>query len=155
MDSSSYLSDSEKDDYDAQFFNLHKTFARPITIWKSAQQIVITTNPANNYLFESAPFNDTTNIIQVSGVFQARILYNKNEELKNFTTTNRNEASDQINILRQAGDVRIRVDVTGANYLFDAKRVTFDGEIFNVTTSQRPHGLFNPNFYDFFLTKLN
>jgi hypothetical protein len=62
---------------------------------------------------------------------------------------------DQVNLRKEEGQVRIKLDPTGASYLFDAKRVTFDGEVFTIGTSKRPHGLFTPHFYDFWLQKEN
>lgn len=153
---SSFLSDSQKDSLGNQFFKLHDTFARPITIWKNAQQTVISSNPSNNYLFEKAPFNDTTQKVLVSGTFMARILYDKYELLTQFNGTSASAGSaNQVNLKRENGGVRIQVDITGANYLFDAQTVTFDGEIFDISSTERPHGLFPPKFYSFYLNKLN
>lgn len=155
--SESYLTPAEKDSLGIEFFNLHDTFARPITIWKTAQQVVLASNPSNNYLFESAPFNDVTQIIQVSGVFQARIQYAKKMITIPFTTPNTKGKGgmDQVFIQKDEGDVRIKVDATGMAYLMDAKRVTFDGDIFDIAIAKRPHGLFTPKFYDFVLTRIN
>lgn len=155
MNPGSFLTDSQEDALGNVFFKLHATFARPIVIWKTAKHTVVLSNPANSYIFDQAPFNDTTQTVQVSGTFQARILYGKKQDLDQFSTVRTDKASDQINIRNEEGSVRIQVDATGAAYLFDAKQVTFDGEIFDIDTTQRPHGLFAPKFYTFYLTKLN
>ena len=96
--------------------------------------------------------------VAVSGTFNARILYSKKEDYAMFEPFGiRKLGGDQVPIQREAGDVRIKLDPTGASYLFDAKRVTFDNEVFTIRTSKRPHGLFAnpPRFYDFYLQKEN
>lgn len=154
--SSSYLTTAQKDNLSNQFFNLHQTFGRSITIWRTAEQIVLSSNPSNNYLFESAPFNDVTQPILVSGTFLARIRYPKDERLVLFTTNPTKDGTDQLVTQREDGVVRITVDATGSAYLFDAKRITFDNEIFDIESSKRPHSLVStPNFFDYILKKLN
>ena len=147
----SYLSDAQKTALNDQFNNLHATFARPITIWKTAQQIIISTNPDNNTIFGGAPDNNEVLVVQQSGVFMARVLYGKRQEPSTFNSTN----SAQNNLWLQEGEVRIRLDPTGAAFLEGAKNVTLDGFVCEVVPNKRPHGLFNPNFYDFFVKKEN
>ena len=151
----SYLSTTQKDILGNEFFNIHQTFGRPITIWRTAEQIVLVSNPSNNYLFESAPFNDTTQPILVSGTFLARIKYPTKTPAVLFNASTAAQNADQTNLQHEDNDVRITVDATGSAYLFDAKKVTFDDEIFSINSSDRPHGLFAPKFYDYVLRKLN
>jgi hypothetical protein len=142
--------------YEDQFNKIHDTFARPIYIFRENNSIVINSNPGNNNFFQNAPFNDTVITTAVSGMFNARILYSKREDLEMFEPFGiRKLGGDQVNIQKEAGAVRIKLDPTGASYLFDAKRVTFDGEVFTIRASKRPHGLFTPKFFDFYLQKEN
>lgn len=147
----SYLTDSAKTQAGDEFNNLHATFARPITIFKTAQQVVISTNPAHNFLFQDAPMNDIVQNVIQSGVFPARILYGKREDLTQFAGAN----NQQPVIRLKEGEARIKLDPTGAAFLQGVDRVTFDNTIFDLTTSQRPHGLFDPNFYTFYLKKIS
>lgn len=138
-----------------EFFRLHATYARDIVIFQTATQIVIFTNPENNTLFDDAPFNSETTTIINSGIFKARILYGKKEPLIPFNSTQRDNSSSQNMILLEDGEVRLRVDATGAALINASERVTFDGTIFNVQTSARPHSLVGPpNFFDFYLKKI-
>lgn len=152
----SFISNQLKNTLSNYFYDLQDTFGRPITIYKTAQETVAITNPDNNYLFASAPFNSTVNTVIQSGVFPARILYGKKEELSQF-----NAGPNMQNQVRlQEGEVRIKLDPTGAAFLAGCERVTFDGTMFKVSTSDRPHGLFipsgsTPKFYTYYLTKLN
>jgi hypothetical protein len=65
------------------------------------------------------------------------------------------EAADQVLLKKEEGLVRIKVDATGAAFLFGTTRVEMDDDIFDMRTSKRPHGLFKPDFYTFFLKKVN
>jgi hypothetical protein len=151
----SYLTDAQKTTLNDEFNNLHATFARPITIWKTAEQVIISTDSSNNYMFAGAPGNSETLVIQQSGVFPARILYGKKQTLEMFNSAQWRNSADQNNIWMQEGEARIRLDPTGAAFLAGAKSVTMDGDIFKIVTSKRPHGLFTPNFFDFFVKKEN
>lgn len=152
----SYLSDAVKTQLSDEFNNLHATFGRPITIWKTAEQTIVSTDPDNNYMFGGAPGNSETTIVQQSGVFLARILYGKKQNLSLFNSSARNGGSDQNNIFMQEGEMRIKLDPTGAAFLAGAKSVTVDGDIFEITSSKRPHSLVGaPNFFDFYLKKEN
>lgn len=151
----SYLSDSEKNEMGDEFYNLHATFGRPIVMYKMAKQVVINTNPGHNFLFENAPTNDTIQDVIQSGVFLARILYGKKQNLDPFSTPTIGGGSDQSNIRLDEGDIRIKLDPTGASYIQDAERIIIDGNICQVNTSPRPHGLFDPKFQTFVLKRLN
>lgn len=151
----SYLTQAQKTSYNNEFNNLHATFGRPISIYQKAQEVVVVSNPANNFFFNGAPTNDIEDSIVQSGVFLARIKYGSRENLTPFNTNQQNNASDQINIRLQEGEVRIKLDPTGAAFIAGADRIVFDGTIFENVTSKRPHGLFDPNFETFYLKKLN
>lgn len=147
----SLLTDQEKTDLSNQMWIVHDTFSRSIIIYQTAYETVVSTNPNANILFDNAPFNGTQQRIIQSGMFQARILYGKKEDLNAF----RAGPSDQPMILLEDGDVRLRVDATGAALLASSERVTFDNAIFNIQTSPRPHSLIsNPNFFDFYLKRI-
>lgn len=148
----SLLTDQEKLDISNQMWIVHDTFSRPIIIYQTAYTTVISTNPNTNILFENAPFNGVQQRIIQSGMFQARILYGKKENLDAFGGGG---ANGQPMILLEDGEVRLRVDATGAALLASSERVTFDNAIFNVQTSPRPHSVVStPDFFDFYLKKV-
>jgi hypothetical protein len=151
----SFISDADKLSMGNEFYNVHATFGRPIVIFKTAEETVVSTNPEHNFLFNNSPTNDITVPIVQSGVFLARILYGKKEALNSFSTPTNQGASEQIGIQLKEGEVRIKLDPTGAAFLEGCERVTFDGTIFRVTTNKRPHGLFKVDFETFYLKALN
>lgn len=150
---SSYLTNSEKVSLNAEFYNLHETFARPIVVYQTATEVVVYTNPDNNILFDNAPFNSQTATIVNSGIINARILYGKKQPLDQLSVPR--GPSTQNMILLEEGEVRLRVDATGAALLSSSERAVFDGTIFNIVANQRPHSLVGPpNFFDFYFKKL-
>lgn len=151
---SSYLTPAHKDVLNNEFNNIHATFGRPITIYKTAQETVLVTNPDNNYLFQNAPNNSLTSTVIQSGIYLARIKYGTKEMMNSFNTSQRNNASEQNMIRLSEGEARIKLDPTGAAFLVDCERVQFDGTIFDVKSDPRPHGLFDSNFKTFFLKRV-
>lgn len=152
----SYVPESVQEWSRNQFNNLHATYARPITIYRTAVETVVLTNPKNNYLYQEAPDNSVVNTVVQSGVVDARILYGRKETLNQFSSVARNNSADQNQIRLEEGEVRLKLDPTGRALLQGCERVQFDGIIFDVSTSQRPHSIFGePNFFDFYLKKLN
>ncbi len=147
----SLLTDAEKIDLSNQMWIVHDTYARPIAIYQTAYQTVISTNPSTNILFDNAPFNSPTETVIQSGIFQARILYGKKQDVSYLSS----HQTEQNMILLEDGEVRLRVDATGAAFLSSCERATFDDTIFTVESSQRPHSLVGaPNFFDFYLKRV-
>jgi len=149
----SYLTPAQKDFYGNQFYNLAATFGRPLTIYRTAQENVLVENPDNNYLYAEAPFNTETTKVVMSGVFTGRILYGKRETLVPFANAGGGGAA-QNNIRLSEGEARLKLDPTGAAFIEGCDRVKFDNTIFDVITTPRPHGLFDPKFKTFYLKKV-
>lgn len=152
---SSLIPNSDKVGLADVFNSLHDTFARPVTMFKSSQEVVIQSSPQNNIFFPDAPTNDVVQNVIVSGMFNARIQYAPKEDLKFLSALMGAGGSDQITLKTLEGIVRVKLDPTGAAYLQDAQKVRFDNNIYEVFTDSRPHGLFTPNFYTFFLKRTN
>lgn len=149
-----YFTSSEKSSFEGLMQNVHDTYARPITMFKTSQKIIIFTNTEHNFIFDSGPNQTTTQDIIVSGVFQARILYKSDQPSEMYKGGDGNLNQTQNFQQIPQGDVRLKVTPEGRDFLVDATRVEFDGTIFNIKSDQRPHGLFTPKFYNFYLTRL-
>jgi hypothetical protein len=147
----SYLTFALKDSLNNEFNNLHATFGRPVAIFKTAKEIVVSTSNNHNFLFQGSPNNDIVQETVQSGVFLARVLYGKKQTRPNVGGA----ATQQPMIELEEGEVRLKLDPTGAAFLNGAERATVDGNILKVMTSPRPHGLFDPNFYTFYFKKLD
>jgi hypothetical protein len=150
----SYLTSSQKLPLNDEFYRLHATFGRPIRIFKTAQQVVVATNPDNNIFFPDAPFGDQVQNVIVSGTYLARIQYAPKQDLS-FLASNVAGTHVQETLKASDGIVRLKLDYSGAAYLKDAERVIMDDSTFEVFTDPRPHGLFIPNFKTFYLKRVN
>ena len=147
---SSLISATDKNSLNNVFNSIHATFGRPITIYQSATETVLVTNPDNNFLYQQAPMNSLTSTVIQSGVYLARILWGKKEDLVPFAGGGL--AQNQIRL--QEGHARIKLDPTGAAYIASAERIVFDNYTMMIDTSPRPHGLFDSNFRTLYLKPL-
>lgn len=151
-----FFTAAEKLEFSNLFNDLHQTFAYPIYAFKQRNELVITDNPNHSYVWDDAPTNTQTVSTLVSGTFNARVLYS-NKQNKNFISTRqRDKGEDQIGAEIFEGDVRLKLDPTGAAFIADAQRITFNDALFEVSSEPRHHGLFGPNKWQtFYLKKVN
>lgn len=145
------LTTAEKNSLSDVFYDLHSTYARPIVIYKTAKQTVIQTNPDHNAFYAGAPTNSVTEVIQQSGVFNARIRWGPTQPLNQFGGVSPNQPMIRL----EEGEARIKLDPTGAAFMVGVKEVTLDNILCNVVTTPRPHGLFKVDFSDFYCKKVN
>lgn len=151
----SFLTPSEKAALEQQITNIHETFARPLFIFKLANETVITENPEHSYVFDAGPTQSVTTQVIQSGMFSGRILYEKKQPIGLFESLRGgSRGTDQVYMGRDEGLVRLKLDPTGSAFMADATRVRFDDTIFQIDTSPRPHGLFNPKWTTFYLKRL-
>ena len=148
----SLINDANKADMENVMMSIHNTFARDIKFIQDAKRIILSTDPNYNYLYKSVRGSVSTVQRQITEkTFKARVLYVGRQEDGLFDS----EANAQIKVEKHIGEVRIKVDATGHQYLKDAKRVELDGRMFTVSSDERPHGLFSPQFYTFYLKPIN
>jgi hypothetical protein len=147
------ISDSDKQALQNAFNDVHDTFARPIYYFKEAKTVVLSTNPSYNPIYQQNSFQKSTvKKVTQSGSFSARIKYDTD---KSEGTVSSHEIDSQLKLRVPDGYVRIKVDEDGYNYLKTTKRLDFDGRRFSVESDVRPHGLFKPSFYTFFLLPID
>jgi len=145
----SLLTSAQKTALQSAFNDLHDTFAREIYIYKEAQTTVISTSPNYNAIYkQNNNQSQTVSRKVVVKTFKARITYDTDRSQSTLTSP---EIDSQLKLKMPDGYVRIKVAEDGYNYLKDSKRVEFDGRKFTIESDVRPHGLFKPTFYTFFL----
>lgn len=148
----SLLSASEKSQLNAVIEDVHETFARPITVYKEASQVVIVTDPNFNPIYDTA--GQTTSIVNtpVYRTFNVRIRYN-DDITKNYwsESTSNVDYATQIKLPEVIGLVRIKLAAADYEYIKDAKRFDLDGRRFTLHSSFRGHGLFDNQYYTIFL----
>ena len=144
----SFIDNIDKDGLESVFDDLHYTFARDIKFIKDSQKIILSTNPNYNYLYKNTQGQMSSvknKIIQTT--MKARILYVGRQFEDSFDA----EAGAQIKVDKHVGEVRVKVNKDGYDFLKGAKRCELDGRIFTISSDERPHGLFSPKYYTFYL----
>jgi hypothetical protein len=135
------------------FSNLHDTFARQITVYKNAKRVAIASSPQFNSIYGSSGATKNFEYETVSQTFQARIYYLKMEE--EYFTNKSQESSSQAKIIMPYGSVKIVVDPEGYAFVKEARKVEFDGITFSIKSDGMPIGLFDNQYYEFFLTPID
>lgn len=150
----SLLTAAEKAQCEAAIASVADTFSRPLVIVRMAEQIVISDSPAHSFIWPQAPANTPTNVIPVTGVYQGRIWYERRQPLDLLNSTQASRiGSDQINVQVQDGTARLKLDPAGATFIAGAERVQFDGNTFTIESTARPHGVFTPQYYTYWLKR--
>ena len=145
----SILTAAEKASLQSAFNDIHDTFARTIYIFKEAKKVTISTSPDFNPIYnQNTSLNQTVTHQVKSGAFSARIMYDTDRQEPYVSSP---EIDSQLKLKIPDGTVRIKLDKSGYEYIKEAKRIEFDGRRFAIESDVRPHGLFEPTYYTFFL----
>ena len=135
--------------------NLFDTLSRPITIYKTPDKTYIG-EPANfNNAFGQNQPNALFSTTPVSGVFQARVLYPKDEIWKDPNTSARGDnPMPDLKTMLQRGQVRIMLEQDGADFIAGSPRIQLDNKDFRLLSDNRPHKLFGRNVFLFLLEQV-
>lgn len=149
---SSLVSHFEDSEYRAAMSDLHDTFTRDILISYTSTKVVISTNINHNQFYSSGP-NQTETIETPHQVLKkARIYYKKDLTLSDLFAKSSN---DQFDVKSKDWDVKLTVDEDTKNLITKAKRIQFDGYIFDIDSDALPHGVVSIQFYDIKLKAVN
>ena len=142
------ISASQRVALNATMEDIHETFAREITVFKEASQIVIITDPNFNPLYNTA--GQTTSYVNtpVYKTFKVRIQYNDDISKKYWSESG---LASQIKLEAVVGSVRIKIRAEDYEYIKDGRRFDLDGKRFVLNSTFRPHGLFDNQFYTLYL----
>jgi len=130
--------------------DMHETFARSIIAYKDSKRVIISTNEDYNYLYKNVNGSIEESIqhtVQFD-TFKARILYADKQGQQMID----GDATASIKVERPIGEVRIKVDQAGYDYIKDAKRIEIDGTLFYKNSDVRKHGLLSPRYYTYYLS---
>jgi len=154
----SFISATEAADYQNAMGNLHDTFKRPIIIFQTAQQTIISTNPNHNFLYPSdssnSSSNDVVSNVVVSGNYFARIHY-ESEQKTRILRAGYDNVSEQVDVEDKAGKVKLIFDADTYAIVKNCTRVTFDSGIYQVVSDARPHGVIGTQFFNLNLKPLS
>ena len=135
-----YLTEKQKAAYAKPFQKLHDTFARPVTVWKTPERVVISTNPNYNFLYNEQESIEVS-YIPISGTFDCRIQWQDPS-----TTMGWPEIREEI----RGNICRIKAKKDFVTFIDNAERIEIDGRPVQAMGTNRPHGLFNIDFYTLF-----
>ena len=152
-----FLSEDQINKVRALADTLHTTFARTITVYKSAKKTLIASTTAWNSLYgkTNTGSNSAVEYTTVSDTFEARIYY-ENMDTSYLTDDGpTQQAGTQNKIVVPDGSVKIVVKETAYNYLSEARRVEFDGKKFIIESDGQPRGFTSNQFYTFVLSPVD
>jgi hypothetical protein len=148
----SLISDLDKDFLAGAFNSGMATFLRPLVVYQAPKYTIVSTNPDYNR-FDNSNQNNTElpENQPIRYVVSGRVKYNTNQT-DDFLSFNKGESQQKLK--NPEGSVRIKVDYSGYMLLKDAKQIELDGQSFDPNAILRPHGLFNPKYYDIILWRI-
>ena len=132
--------------------NVFLTFMRPFTVYIEAQKAYLSTNPNMSRFGQHDQNVFHPPVTPQPTVVYGTILYGNQqpwEYIEPATRTN----YDQNKLRNSFGTVRIKVDAAGYALMQNCKLIQLDGFEFKLESNARPHGLFTPQRYTFFLIK--
>lgn len=152
-----FVSDADKASYQTDLSNIHTVWARPFTIYRKSERVTITANPSylGAYGANQPSAEANTNYIENSGVFLARIWYlpglTANAEALTSSTSDRGTEIPQLRFRNDKNYVRLKLDVSGYNFINGATNIEIDRGNYNIFTAYRRHGLFTPQYWEVWL----
>ncbi len=154
----SFVTDSDVADYQNAMTNLHDSFKRPIIIFQTALQTIISTNVNHNFLYPSDSTNSSSNDVVtntvVSGNYYARIHYTPEQKTR-ILKAGHEKGNEQVVVEDKAGSVKLIFDAPTYAIVRSCTRITFDSGIYEVVSDQRPHGVIGTQFFNLYLRPLS
>jgi hypothetical protein len=136
----SLVSNDEKLAWANEFNNIHDTFARAVTAWKTPERVVVSSDPNYNFLYNDQESIEVT-YIPISGIFDCRIQWQDPSKMGGWPEI-REEVRGNI--------CRIKAKKDFVDFISDAEKIEIDGRPVQAVGTSRPHGLFNIDFYTMF-----
>lgn len=145
---SSLLTSTEKSALNSIMNDQHDTFARLVTVYKRAKETVSTPSTSFNSIYGNAGATTSITYTPQSAQIYARIMYNKSYDEDYFSDS---EADSQLKIKMQEGKIRLKIKAADYSTVKDCLRLEFDNGVYFVDSDFRGHGLFDVQFYTFFV----
>ena len=133
----SFVSNEEKLSWANEFNNLHDTFARNVTAWKTPKRVVVSSDPNYNFLYSDQESIEVS-YIPISGTFDCRIQWQDPSKMMGWA-----EIREEV----RGNTCRIKAKKDFVDFISDAEKIEIDGRPVQAVGTSRPHGLFNIDFY--------
>lgn len=136
----SLVSDAEKVLLGNEFNDLHDTFSRLVTVYKTPDRVVISSDNSYNFLYNDQEAIEVT-YVPISGQFDCRIEWQDPSKLMGWP-----EIREEI----RGNLCRIKAKKDFVDFISDAEKIEIDERPVQSMGTSKPHGLFNIDFYTLF-----
>jgi hypothetical protein len=136
----SLVSNSEKLLLSSEFNNLHDTFSRLVTVYKTPERVIISSDSNYNFLYNDQEAIEVA-YIPISGQFECRIQWQDPSKMMGWP-----EIREEV----RGNFCRIKAKKDFVDFISDAEKIEIDTRPVQSVGSSRPHGLFNVDFYTLF-----
>jgi len=135
------------------FSDLFDTFARPqtFTLYKKPGETIVSLDPNFDPAWSSNQDSGVT-YTEVSETFDARIWYlDYEQQLREFFF--RGGEAEGTRFLKDSGQIKIQLREAGYNYIRDASKAYFMGDLWEITSDVKAVGIFGFAYYVFVLRR--
>lgn len=149
----SFLTNSERNEIRAMEGELFDTFKEEILLYKApTKTFLVKTQGASDFNFaygaELEADNPNVTYVPASGTFWATIEYVDQQD------NQQTEFANNSNPVLPKGIVKVCVSGTTAkDFMSASEKIFFDGENFTILSDIRPRGMFERQYYEFWLQK--
>lgn len=146
------ISAADKASMEGAIRDVHDTFARDITVYKTKKSIYVATNPvfksSYNALYQKLKNSPTTRTEVSKYTVTARVQYRAVQEEEN-----EGGIGAQVNVQFGIGELRIKLTEAAYNDFIFATKIEIDGVIWRIVTDASRAGLFSPQYYVLYLER--
>lgn len=149
------ISDEERASYKAAIDDVHDTFARDIVVWRKSAQVLNSQDP--NFDAFNDQSNSSVTYTSTSQTFKARIKYIDRQQLESeLKGGHPGIGASKIPLTESFQLVRVKVTRAARDYIEGCEKINLsdDNLDYIVYTIQRPHGVFEPTYYTYYLQSL-
>lgn len=144
----SFLTDTQKTEYNSVLDDLHDTFSISVTGYKDPIVKVTSSNNSYNSIYGNAGPTQSKTFSPQSFTLQARIMYGHKYDEEYISD---GKMDSQVKATVPAGRIRVKIKGSDLPDILEAKRIEFFDSRFAIDSDIRGHGLFSVNnFYTFF-----
>ena len=146
------ISAADKASMEGAIRDVHDTFARDITVYKTKKSIYVATNPvfnsSYNALYQKLKNSPTTRTEVSKYTVTARVQYRAVQEEEN-----EGGIGAQVNVQFGIGELRLKLTEEAYNDFTFATKIEIDGVIWRIVTDASRAGLFSPQYYVLYLER--
>ena len=144
---SSLIDDTDKEDYQNALLDVFDTFKRKLVFYLEPKKVVISTNPSYSMFGDNSQNTDTVQLQPQRFEIYGTI---KHQERQEFPYVD-DKGETKVKVM--LGKCRIKISAADAARFMTAKNFEVDGMSYRLNSGPRPHGLFTPALYTFYLER--